>query len=446
VRNTRITVVSVVTLALWCGGCSTPSGPVFSWVTREPELVVSEQPGADLEEPQGPVASSGELRAIPLQWEPALVGDVGGYVIERSADPAGPFERLVTVSGRLNTRYIDRDTLLPLMSSEDAALREKPPITPVNLDDGLTWSYRIRAYSGSGVLATAASAVVTATTALPPSPPEELRSYSRQPRKVALSWRAAADRLVVGYWIYRSPTAAGPYQLIAQLAGRYETNYVDSGLGDLRVFYYRVTAINESGGLGSSTEPVQAVTKPEPLPPYQLRTTVQHLGSNVLSWEPNVEPDIVEYRVMRTRAAADMPEVVALVSSEQTSAEDRAVGAGEHIRYSIVAIDQDGLESNPAGPVEVVSVGYGLVGRIDGDAVHLSWEADHESFHGGHVFRHDRLGRRNLGFTTDDHFLDPGTRPGQRYRYSVVLERPDKTLAPVSRVIEVEFPEAQAGE
>lgn len=417
----------------------------MSWpVSARPELVLTEQPGSDLEEPQGLVASSGELRAIPLKWEPVLVGQVGGYVIERSAVQAGPFERIATIVGRLNTQYIDRNTLVPLMSSEDAALGEAPPITPVNLEDGMSWSYRIRAYSASGALATAGSAVVTATTAPPLSAPDELRAYSQQPRKVAVSWRAAEDRLVQGYWIYRSPSAAGPYQLIAQLEGRHETNYVDSGLGDLRVFYYRVAAANQAGGLGDPTDPVQAVTKPEPLPPYLLRATEQRLGSNVISWEPNVEPDIVEYRVLRTRSGADMPEIVASVSSGLTLAEDRAVGAGEHINYSIIAIDRDGLESDPAEPIQVVSVGYGLKADIVENGIQLSWETDGENFRGGHVFRNERFGRTSLGFTTGNHFLDPSVTPGLRHRYSVVLERHDKTLAPPSQVIEVNVPESAA--
>jgi fibronectin type 3 domain-containing protein len=444
--NNRSIVASLIGLACCGSGCSSVPGPAFGWVSNTPELVLTEHPGSDLQEPQGLVANGGELRAIPLKWEPVLVGEVGGYVIERSEAQAGPFERIATLSGRLNTHYIDANTLPPLASPAEPADDETPSMAPVNLEDGLTWSYRIRAYSESGAIATTPSAVATATTAPPPAPPEELRAYSRQPRKVALSWRASEDRLVQGYWVDRSPTAAGPYQLITNLEGRNQTNYVDVGLGDLRVFYYRVTAANQAGGLGSPSDPVQAVTKPEPLPPYQLRASETHLGRNVLSWEPNVESDIVEYRVLRARSRSDAVEIVASVSPEQTTAEDLAVGAGEAIRYSVVAIDRDGLESNPAQPIEVASVDYGLEGHVVEEGIRLSWKADRERFRGGHVFRHERFGRRSLGFTTEDHFLDPNTPPGVRHRYSVVLERPDKTLAPPSQVIEVETPEPVIGQ
>lgn len=445
---TQTTVAALFALALWWSGCSAPTNwrSASVWASSGSPPVLTEQPESDLPEPQGLVATSGELREIPLKWEPVLVGEVGGYLIERSAERAGPFERLVTIAGRLNTQYIDRTTLHTSTPADAPSGGEMPLITPINHADGLTWFYRIRAFSPSGALGATPSTVVIATTAPPPGAPQELRAYSRQPRQVPLSWRASEDRLVQGYWIYRSPTASGPYQIIKQLDGRYQTTYVDSALGDLRVFYYRVAATNRAGGLGSPTPPVQAVTKPEPLPPLRLHATEQRLGSNLLSWEPNVEPDIVEYRVLRIRSQADMPEIVASVSSQRNVAEDRAVGAGEHISYSIIAIDQDGLESNPAEPVAVVSVGYGLEGRNVPDGIRLSWDVDNrEPFRGSHVFRHGRFRRKDLGFTTENHFLDPEVQSGHRYRYSVVLERPDETLAPPSQVIEVSVPANRLG-
>ncbi len=444
-RSVRAAFLTVIALTLGGVGCANTAPWWFNSAGIEPlpTLDSSESSSSELERPQGLVAYSGELRAIPLEWEPVLVGQVGGYWIERSSEREGPFELLATVQGRLNTRYIDRSSQPESDRAVDPAPDESTPFTLVNLHDGLTWFYRIRAISPSGAPAAAPSLVASATTAPPPDAPEELRAYSRQPRQVPLSWRPSSDRLVEGYRIFRSPSVAGPYELLAKLSGRYETTFVDTGLGDLRVFYYRVSATNQAGGLGPPTEPVLAVTKPEPLPPLNLQATEKRLGSNVLTWEPNVEPDILEYRLLRTRNPSEMPKIVATVSSEESWIQDRAVGAGEAVSYSIVAVDRDGLESMPAEPVDVVSVSYGLeVSSVDA-GVQLRWDSGTgERFRGGHVFRHDLLGRRNLGFTTEDHFLDPEVQAGQQYRYSVVLERPDKTLAPPSQIVEVAWPTA----
>ena len=63
------------------------------------------------------------------------------------------------------------------------------------------------------------------------------------------------------------------------------------------------------------------MTKPEPLPPLGLAVAGRRLGSNELVWEPNVEPDLAGYRLLRVRSNAE-PEVVATLPSDQTRASD----------------------------------------------------------------------------------------------------------------------------
>jgi hypothetical protein len=334
----------------------------FGWLPetkRETPPEVSEfaaGPAADLQAPERLRATSGELRMVPLKWEPLLVGDVGGYVVERASERDGHFEQLARIPGRLTTTYLDRETI-----PESPPAAAEPESEPIRSEseasrDGITWFYRVRAYSSDGSLASRTSPPAVATTALPPEAPDDLRAYSRQPRAVPLSWRASDDPNVVGYRVERSPTASGPFELRTETDGRYETSYVDRGLGDLRVFYYRVIAVNAAGGLGvATTEPVRAVTKPEPLPPIGLRIVEQRLGANTLAWDLNVEEDIVGYRLYRTLEGEDSPTLIASLSADETTADDAAVAAGQRVSYTLVAIDRDGLESAPADPIEVES-------------------------------------------------------------------------------------------
>ena len=64
-------------------------------------------PLADLPAPHGLRATSGELRRVPLRWDPLLAGDIAGYVVEGSDHPEGPFNQLVTLAGRLTTTHVD---------------------------------------------------------------------------------------------------------------------------------------------------------------------------------------------------------------------------------------------------------------------------------------------------------------------------------------------------
>ncbi|TFG95812.1 MAG: hypothetical protein E4H11_04410 [Myxococcales bacterium] len=371
----------------------------------------------ELPVPEGLRATSGELRSVPLQWDPLLTPGVAGYAVERALAAEGPFARIAAVAGNASTAFVD------------GAVGS----------DGATRYYRVRAFAPTGALAVDPSAVVFATTAPAPAAPTGFRAYSQQPRSVPLAWEPAPDPTVGGYIVERSPSARGPFERLVQLEGRHSTVYVDLGLGDLRVFYYRVAAVNRAGGAGPISDAIRAVTKPDPLPPAGLRLAGQRLGANRIEWEPNVEPDIVAYRVYRVRGASR--ERLAELPASQTSAEDPSVAADEGAVYSVIALDRDALESEPAPALQVASVGYGLVATARPDGVLLAWERrTEEGFRGARVLRHGALRAVELGFSADGSWVDRDAEPGGRYRYSVVLERPDGSRAPPSSPVEITIP------
>jgi len=385
--------------------------------------------GVALPPPEGVSAISGELRTVPLRWDPVISGDVGGYLVERAFAAEGPFTRVAVLAGRNTTLWVDN-------GAEGSGTRTAA------LGDGVTAFYRVRSFTESGRIGAEASGVVSAATAAPPEPPSGLRAYSHQPRQVPLSWKASDDPDVTAYRVYRSPSFRGPFEPLGTVNGRFQTIYADQGLGDLRVFYYRVAALNRAGGEGRPSEPVRAVTKPEPLPPLGLRVAAQKLGANRLAWEPNVETNLVGYRLFRQRAGSDAREPVATLSADQTTAEDTGVAADEPVSYLLVAVDEDGLASDPAHSVAVTSVGYEVSATARKDGVHLAWNprAD-EGYRGAHVFSHGAVSRSELGFVTGASFVDGSAKPGGRYRYTVVLERADATLAPPSSPVEISVPE-----
>jgi fibronectin type 3 domain-containing protein len=380
--------------------------------------------------PEGVSAMSGELRTVPLRWDPVIGGDVGGYLVERAFAAEGPFTRVAVLAGSNTTLWVDN-------GAKGTGTR-----SAAALGDGVTAFYRVRCFAESGRIGAEASGVVSAATAPPPEPPSGLRAYSHQPRQVPLSWKASDDPDVTAYRVYRSPSFRGPFEPLATVDGRFQTIYADTGLGDLRVFYYRVAALNRAGGEGRPSEPVRAVTKPEPLPPLGLGVAAQRLGANRLSWQPNVESNLVGYRLSRQREGSEAHEPVATLAADQTTAEDAAVAADERVSYQLVAVDEDGLASDPTQALAVTSVGYELSATARADGVHLSWNPRvDEGYRGAHVFRHGAVSRSELGFVTGASFVDAGAKPGGQYRYTVVLERADATFAPPSSPVEIRVPE-----
>ena len=429
----RLVAATLAMLAL--GGCGTSLDVdrARRWLDPPggPELPTLAPPGsAELPSPRGVRATSGELRAVPLYWDPLLAGDVGGYAVERASSREGPYQAIAALAGRSTTAYLDWG---PSHWPGTDGGRE-------GLADGETLFYRIRAFDSRGGLSSSVSAVVVGTTAPPPDPPMGLRTFSHQPRQIPLSWDASPNPYVSGYVIERSPTSRGPFEPRAEVRGRFDTVYLDQGLGDLRVFHYRISAVNTAGGRGEPSAPVRAVTKSEPLPPLGLAVSGRRLGANRLAWEPNVERDLTGYRLARRRVDTRKSELVAVLPVDSTRALDDAVGADEGVTYILTAIDSDGLESD-ASVLQVTSVGYELSAEAGGDGVELAWNPrSEEGWAGARVFLHG-LRTTELGFSQDGRFVHAEAEPGKRYHYTVVMEAPDGTPAPRSAPIEITLPE-----
>jgi hypothetical protein len=399
--------------------------------------VLREAPPARIGAVEGLRTLSGELRSIPLRWDPLLAGDVAGYAVERGTRAEGPFERIAVVMGRFATAYTDRGA--------DLAAKVNARETAGDLGDGNAYWYRVRPFDSRGHLGAQVSAPLSGTTAARPAPPTGFRAYSQLPRQVALSWDSSADPTVSGYVISRSPSANGTFLPIVKLDGRFTTTWVDRGLGDLRVFYYRLAAVNGSGGASEPTAAARAVTKPEPLPPVGVHLAERELGRNVVAWERNVEPDLTGYRVLRHRATGAGHELVAEVGADTTRVADAAVGASEKIAYQVLAFDRDGLESDLSEAVDGESVGYGLEASAEGGRVTLRWSPEvHAQLAAVRVLSPGSFGDDELGRVDGESapvFVHEGAGTGRKRSYRLEGIRSDGRPAPPSPVLEVEVPD-----
>ena len=357
-RDARHFLVYAAAAAL-CAGCAATAEKMATKIFAADQALVFDR-SSDLLPPESLHVTSNADRQIALAWDPVLVGDVAGYVILRAAgNGEGSFKRVGMTPSRFGTVFID------------------PGETAGALGDGQTYSYRVHPYDRQGRVSRS-HAALTATTEPRPSVPEGLVVYSNLPRKAVLSWKASDQVAVAGYGIYRCPTMAGPWEHVAFAEGRLHSVYEDSIPGDLRVMYYRISAVNRFGGESEMTEtPIRAVTKAEPLPPIGLAADAPRLGQVALRWAPNVESDVRSYEVWRSQKGADGfgdEVLIATVEAAKSAYLDPAVGCGETVRYRLKAIDADGLESYFSEPLLVTARDLGLALARSGSGLTLRWD------------------------------------------------------------------------
>jgi len=91
-----------------------------------------------------------------------------------------------------------------------------------------------------------------------------------------------------------------------------------------------------------------------PMPPTGL-TALSGAAQTLVRWNPNTESDLAGYNVYRhTSLSGDFTKINASLITE-TSYKDTSTASGVEYYYKVTAVDRDGNESAPAGPVRALS-------------------------------------------------------------------------------------------
>ena len=79
---------------------------------------------------------------------------------------------------------------------------------------------------------------------------------------IRLTWQHNLEPDLMGYSVYRSLSAVGPYTAVTSVPTDRTSYFMDSGLLPLTVYYYKVSAVDSSGNESGQTAPVSASTNP----------------------------------------------------------------------------------------------------------------------------------------------------------------------------------------
>jgi DNA-binding beta-propeller fold protein YncE/tetratricopeptide (TPR) repeat protein len=175
-----------------------------------------------------------------------------------------------------------------------------------------------------------------------PEIPKELSAQAKI-NEIQLSWKANAESYLQNYKIYRAESTTDAYSLIGTSAASF---YVDKNLPSNRTYHYRISSQAKEGNESALTGMVTATTpKLIPTPPKKLRIEPSE-KQMTLSWLPNPEPFVVQYRVYRSKQPAAGFELA--TKTDKTIVVDGALTDETLYYYQITAVGKEGDESQPS--------------------------------------------------------------------------------------------------
>lgn len=214
-------------------------------------------------QPNAPVAIVNGV-GIDVTW--GAVAGAATYEIQRSSDGA-TFTTIV--SGLGTTSYTDMTGSI-----------------------GSTYSYRYVPRDASGTSFATSLASVGVSLGLAPEIPRNLIGFATSNSSIRLDWIQTPNS--VAYILSRSAVSGGPYVSVTSTTA---TTYVDSGLTPGTVYYYTVTAQDQSGNLSSASNEVGISLAA--VPTGLTATAVPNYQQ--LSW--NLVASATGYSVFRSTAA-----------------------------------------------------------------------------------------------------------------------------------------------
>jgi len=260
-----------------------------------------------------------DITNVAFEWTPVYNERVKGYYLYRSSDTSTKLTRVAQIKDRFSSHYVDK-----------------------GLKPNTLYFYRISAYDKEERESVPSDVVRVKTLPLLESV-SFIEAISHLPRRVKIIWRPHPNPRVKEYIVERSEQDKPEWKEIAVVKNRLQAEYIDKGLKDNHIYFYRIRVRTFDGIVSPPSKVVKAFTKPKPKMVKDLDATKDLPKKIVVSWKPNSENDIDHYNVYRSSFSYGFLLVHAKVKG--TKYVDLIGEDGVKKFYKVTAVDKDGLES-----------------------------------------------------------------------------------------------------
>ena len=288
--------------------------------------------------------------------------------------------------------------------------------TNTGAKDGVTYYYKVTAVNDSGE--SAYSNIVSgqnkAVTPKPSAPVVKI-GHSATSGKPMLTWNAVSG--ATSYKVYRATSQNGTYSLLGSVT---VTSYTNTGAKDGVTYYYKVTAVNDSGESAYSNivSGQSKTVTPKPAAPVVKIGHSATSGKPMLTW--NAVDGAASYKVYRATAKNGAYSVINTTKALTYTNTGAALGTTYY--YKVEALDAAGKSLGFSDVVEgkvapVLAVGYSSVSGKP----QLTWKA----VPGATEYQVYRSTQQNSGYskintTTSTSYVNTGAKAGTTYYYRIV--------------------------
>jgi len=269
---------------------------------------------------------TGMPRSAKIIWRPHPSHRVNSYIIERKTLESEEWEEIDNIAGRLNAEYIDQE-----------------------LEDNFVYIYRIKSVTYDGITSTPSQSVKVVTKPLPGAV-ANIKTTNNLPKKIKIVWDASAQKDFQRYYVYRSETVDGSYELIAKL---FNNSFVDAIEEDGKSYFYRVSVIDKDG-LESEHEKnsIHGMSLPKPSAPAIVEAKLLSSGVELIWSKADVRARsfIVERRELQGWFDEKIDTFEGITSQHFN---DKNILPSSQYFYTVYSVDKDGVKSEPSIEVKI---------------------------------------------------------------------------------------------
>jgi fibronectin type 3 domain-containing protein len=350
-------------------------------------------------------------KTIDLTWEfpEALNIAIEGFNIERAAIPSGKYNKV-------NKELLAKE------------LRDYTDPSPEQ-----TNYYRVIALTHDQKQVRSLDYFIHLIDSMPPSPPIGIKGVVDEHGSVTLTWNPNTERDIYGYRVYKAYYVNEEF---AQLTSgpvketQFKDKVVLKSLNEK--VHYQVMAIDIHQNHSALSETYSLVLPDQvpPVAPVFLPVTSSLEGAS-LTWMRSSSFDVVRYDLYRKGDNNQWIRINSLPVNQDTLYRymDSNLKNGEMRNYTVVAVDDAGLESPPSSPVSgsrirrsvwpAVTLAAPLIDK-SANKVILKWNYGQSEIKMYQVYKSVNEAPWQLYRSVSNNEITDPLNPGNNYRYTVI--------------------------